>query len=112
MDHPLDNPWRSQGSQGFKASEAYHEFKEIKMEEDKSFDEFYAKLKDIVNSSFNLAETILEPKIAKMVLNLSQEISCKDHRDLGIEGYWQNSFARSGWQSIDLWVGFDKDRDI
>ena len=48
--------------------EAYHEFEEIKMEEDKSFDEFYAKLKDIVNPSFNLAETILEPKIAKKVL--------------------------------------------
>ena len=29
-------------------------FEEIKMEEDDSFDEFYAKLKDIVNSAFNL----------------------------------------------------------
>ena len=29
-------------------------FEEIKMEEDGSFDEFYAKLKDIVNSVFNL----------------------------------------------------------
>ena len=29
---------------------------EIKMEEDDSFDEFYAKLKDIVNSAFNLGE--------------------------------------------------------
>ena len=29
-------------------------FEEIKMEEDDSFDEFYAKLKDIVNSTFNL----------------------------------------------------------
>ena len=28
------------------------------MEEDESFDEFYAKLKDIVNSAFNLGETI------------------------------------------------------
>ena len=28
------------------------------MEEDESFDEFYAKLKDIVNSAFNLRETI------------------------------------------------------
>ena len=33
-------------------------FKEIKMEEDELFDEFYAKLKDIVNSVFNLGETI------------------------------------------------------
>ena len=43
-------------------------FEEIKMEEDKSFDEFYAKLKDIVNSAFNLGETILEPKIVRNVL--------------------------------------------
>ena len=32
------------------------------------FDEFYAKLKDIVNSSFNLEETIPEPKIVRNVL--------------------------------------------
>ena len=43
-------------------------FKEIKMEEDELFDEFYAKLKDIVNSAFNLGETILEPKIVRKVL--------------------------------------------
>ena len=38
------------------------------MEEDESFDELYAKLKDIVNSAFNLRETILEPKIVRKVL--------------------------------------------
>ena len=38
------------------------------MEEDESFDEFYAKLKDIVNSTFNLGETILKPKIVRKVL--------------------------------------------
>ena len=38
------------------------------MEEDESFDEFHAKLKDIVNSAFNLGETILEPKIVRKVL--------------------------------------------
>ena len=43
-------------------------FEEIKMEEDESFDEFYAKLKDIVNSVFNLWETIPEPKIVRKVL--------------------------------------------
>ena len=43
-------------------------FEEIKMEEDESFDEFYAKLKDIVNSVFNLGETIPEPKIVRKVL--------------------------------------------
>ena len=43
-------------------------FKEIKMEEDESFDEFYARLKDIVNSAFNLGETIPKPKIVRKVL--------------------------------------------
>ena len=43
-------------------------FEEIKMEEDESFDEFYAKLKDIVNSAFNLEETIPKPKIVRKVL--------------------------------------------
>ena len=38
------------------------------MEEDESFDEFYAKLKDIVNSTINLGETIPEPKIVRKVL--------------------------------------------
>ena len=43
-------------------------FEEIKMEEDKSFDEFYVKFTDIVNSTFNLGETIPEPKIVRNVL--------------------------------------------
>ena len=38
------------------------------MEEDELFDEFYAKLKDIVNLTFNLGETIHEPKIMRTVL--------------------------------------------
>ena len=38
------------------------------MEEDESFDDFYAKFKDIVNSTFNLGETIPEPKIVRKVL--------------------------------------------
>ena len=39
------------------------------MKEDESFDEFYAKLKNIINwSAFNLRETILEPKIIRKVL--------------------------------------------
>ena len=42
-------------------------FEEIKMEEDESFDEFYAKLKDIVNLAFNLRETISEPKVVRKV---------------------------------------------
>ena len=48
-------------------------FEKIKMEDDESFDEFYAKLKDIVNSTFNLGETIPEPKIVKKVLRYLPE---------------------------------------
>ena len=43
-------------------------FEEIKMEEDESFDEIYAKLKDRVNSAFNLGETIPKHKIVRKVL--------------------------------------------
>ena len=38
------------------------------MEEDESFDEFYAKLKDIVNSAFNFRETIPKFKVVRNVL--------------------------------------------
>ena len=38
------------------------------MEKDESFNEFYAKLIDIVNLAFNLGETILEPKVVRKVL--------------------------------------------
>ena len=53
-------------------------FEEIKMEEDESFDEFYAKLKDIVNAAFNLEETIPEPKIVrKMLRSLPERFHAK-----------------------------------
>ena len=44
------------------------------MEEDDSFNEFYAKINDIVNSTFNLGETIPEPKIVRKVLRSLPEI--------------------------------------
>ena len=43
-------------------------FEEIRMEEDETFDEFYAKLKDIANSTFNLREFIVESKIVRKIL--------------------------------------------
>ena len=43
-------------------------FEEIKMEKDETFDEFYAKLKDIVSLAFNLGYYISEPKIVRKVL--------------------------------------------
>ena len=43
-------------------------FEEIRMDDDESFNEFYAKLKDIMNLAFNLGEKILEPKIVRKIL--------------------------------------------
>ena len=60
-----------EGTKGVKNSKLQRlttSFKEIRMDEDESFDEFYAKLKDIVNSASNLGEQILEPKIFRKIL--------------------------------------------
>ena len=60
-----------EGTKAVKASKLQRlitSFEEIKMEDDELFDEFYANLKDIVNSVFNLKETISEPKIVRKVL--------------------------------------------
>ena len=43
------------------------------MEEDERFDEFYAKLKDIVNLAFNIGEQIPEPNIVRKVLRFLPE---------------------------------------
>ena len=59
------------------------------MEEDESFNEFYVKLKDIVNSAFNLGETILKPKIVRKVLRSLPErfhtkiIAIEESKDIG-----------------------------
>ena len=43
-------------------------FESIKMSDDEYFDEFYAKLNDIVNSAYNLGEIYDQPKIGKKIL--------------------------------------------
>ena len=43
-------------------------FESIRMSNDESFDEFYAKLNDIVNSVYNLGEIYGQPKIVKKIL--------------------------------------------
>ena len=43
-------------------------FESIRMFEDEPFDEFYAKLNDIVNSAFNLGEIYDQPKIVRKIL--------------------------------------------
>ena len=43
-------------------------FESIRMSDDESFDEFYAKVNDIVNSTFNLGEIYDQPKIVRKIL--------------------------------------------
>ena len=43
-------------------------FESIKMSNDESFDEFYTKLNDIVNSAYNLGEIYDQPKIVRKIL--------------------------------------------
>ena len=43
-------------------------FESIRMSNDECFDEFYAKLNDIVNSTYNLGEIYDQPKIVKKIL--------------------------------------------
>ena len=43
-------------------------FENIRMSDDESFDGFYAKLNDIVNSAYNLGEIYDQPKIVRKIL--------------------------------------------
>ena len=43
-------------------------FESIRMSDDESVNEFYAKLNDIVNSAFNLGEIYDQPKIVRKIL--------------------------------------------
>ena len=48
-------------------------FESIRMFKDKFFDEFYAKLNDIVNSTYNLGEIYDQPKIVRKILRFLTE---------------------------------------
>ena len=54
------------------------------MEDDESFDEFYAKPKDMVNLAFNLGETIPEPKIVSGAVELDWMWLCRRF-EVGLE---------------------------
>ena len=43
-------------------------FESIRMSDDEYFDEFYAKLNDIVNSAYDLGEIYDQPKIVRKIL--------------------------------------------
>ena len=44
------------------------EFESIRISDDESFDKFYAKLNDIVDSAYNLGEIYDQPKIVRKIL--------------------------------------------
>ena len=53
-------------------------FESIRMSDDESFDEFYAKLNDIVNSAYNLGEIYDQPKIVRKILrSLTKDFRAK-----------------------------------
>ena len=88
-------------------------FEGIKMEEDESFNKFYAKLKDIMNSAFNLGETIPEPKIVRKVLrSLKAKSSDTDessnNEDSKMKSYITRQFKK--FMKNANGKGFDKDR--
>ena len=43
-------------------------FENIRLSDDESFDKFYAKLNDTVNSTYNLDEIYDQPKIVRKIL--------------------------------------------
>ena len=48
-------------------------FENIRMSDDEYFDEFYAKMNDIVNSDYNLGEIYDQPKIVRKILRSMTE---------------------------------------
>ena len=56
-----------------KLQQVTSKFESIRMSDDESFDEFYAKLNDIVNSAYNLGEIYDQPKIIRKILRFLTE---------------------------------------
>ena len=60
-----------EGTKAFKINKLQQftsRFESIRMSNDECFDEFYAKLNDIVNSAYNLGEIYDQPKIVRQIL--------------------------------------------
>ena len=53
-------------------------FESIRMSDDESLNEFYAKLNDIINSAYNLGELYVHPKIVlKILRSLTEDFRLK-----------------------------------
>ena len=71
--HTAWNIWQTvnYGTKTVKINKLLHltsRFESIRMSDDETFDEFYAKLNDIVNFAFNLGEVYDQPKVVRKVL--------------------------------------------
>ena len=72
-------------------------FESIKMSDDEFFDEFYAKLNDIVNSTYNLDEIYDKPKIVRKILkSLIEDFRPKVTVILKVR-LWNSSLLMSLW---------------
>ena len=68
--------FRSEGTKTVKINKLQQltiRFESIRMSDDESFDEFYAKLNDIVNSAYNLGEIYDQHKIVRKILRFLTE---------------------------------------
>lgn len=54
-----------------------YKFEEIKMSDDETFGEFFAKLNDIISSSFNIGENILNKIVMKIMKSLLESFRLK-----------------------------------
>ena len=68
MDNSSKNLWSTKIVKDSKLQRLNTSFEEIRMGDNELFDDFYVKLKDIMNSAFNLSEKIPEPKIVRKIL--------------------------------------------
>ena len=74
-------------------------FESIRMSDNESFDEFYAKLNDIVNFAYNLGEIYDQPKIVRKILrSLIEEfrpkvIAITESKD--VDSIYIDEFVRS-----------------
>ena len=67
------------------------------MSNNESFDEFYAKLNDIINSSYNLGDIYNQPKIVRKILrSLIEDFRPKVTVILKVR-LWNSSLLMSLW---------------
>ena len=62
-------------------------FESVRMSDDESFDEFYAKLNDIVNSAYNLGEIYNQPKVTAITKSMDVDSILVDELVGSLQSY-------------------------